>query len=152
MNRAEATEIVEWALGQLVEKQPELLELDVTERALSHHLAVYISQRVPPGLSTDVEYNRRNADIKHLRLPPRDALDHEIRATTVFPDVLVHKRDSDDHNLLVLELKKSRKDIAYDALKLLAFREELGYLHTGHVILGRNASGEIVRELIWVDA
>jgi hypothetical protein len=150
MNRAQATEIVEWALMQLVQEQSELLALNVTERALSHHLAIYISQRVP-GFDTDVEYNRHGPNVKQLSLPPRDALDREIRATTVFPDILVHKRNSNKHNLLVLEVKKPREPIAYDELKLRAFRNELGYLHTGHVILGRGGEGNIVRELLWVD-
>lgn len=58
------------------------------------------------------------------------ALDREIRATAAFPDILVHERNTDANNIVVLELKKPGEDIAYDELKLQAFREELGYVHT----------------------
>jgi hypothetical protein len=150
MDRAEISAVVDEALDSLITEQPALLDLDVTERALSHHLALYISRLVPAEYDVDVEYNRHGVDPKRLELPPRDALDRELRATTVFPDILVHKRNADDHNLLVLEMKKPGEDMEYDKLKLRAFRRELGYRHTAHVVLGRN-NGDTVREIIWVD-
>jgi|ERR1700687_96348 len=103
MERDEIATIVEWALDQLIERQPELLAMDVTELALSHHLAIYIKQRVSDDIDVDVEYNWHGADPKRLQLPPRRALDREMRATTVFPDMLVHKRNDDESNLVVLE-------------------------------------------------
>lgn len=151
MDRAEISAIVDRAIRRLVEEQPALLDLDLTERALSHHLAVYIAQLMTTDYNVDVEYNRHGGDPKRLNLPPRKALDREVRATTVFPDILVHKRDSDERNLLVLELKKPGGDLAYDELKLRAFRQELGYKHTAHVILGRDPGGLFVQEVIWVD-
>ena len=150
MNREEISAIVERALDLLIAEQPALLDLDVTERALSHHLALYIAQLIPAGYDVDVEYNRHGGDPKRLNLPPRDALDRELRATTVFPDILVHKRNTDKHNLLVLEMKKPGEDMAYDELKLRAFRNELGYRHTAHVVIGRD-NGNTVRNLIWID-
>ena len=151
MTREEADALVRGALEQLVLEQPELLRLDVTERALSHHLAKYIAQRAPAGLSVDVEYNRHHADPKRLRLPRRKARDRELRATTVYPDIILHRRDTDDLNLVVLELKKKGEPLEYDNLKLLAFRRELGYRHTAHVILGVDDQGEAVTRVEWVD-
>ena len=151
VDRAEITELVESAVSRLMKEQPELLDLDVTERALSHHLALYLAQSMPPSFDVDVEYNRHSADPKRLRLPRRKALDRELRATTVFPDILVHRRNTDDANLLVLELKKPGEPLDYDNLKLKAFRRELGYRHTGHLILGRNDNGIVVKRLEWVD-
>ncbi len=150
MDRAEISSVVERALDALIAEQPALLDLDVTERALSHHLAGYIAQLVPPEYDVDVEYNRHGGDPKRLNLPPRRARDRELRATTVFPDILVHKRNTDDHNLLVLEMKKPGENMEYDGLKLHAFRNELGYRHTAHVVIGRE-KGDTVREIIWVD-
>lgn len=150
MNREEISDVVEKALDLLISEQPELLDLDVTERALSHYLANYIAMLIPTEYNVDVEYNRHGHDPKRLYLPPRDALDRELRATTVFPDILVHKRNNDEKNLLVLEMKKIGEDMAYDELKLKAFRNELGYIHTAHVVIGRNKEG-IIRNVIWVD-
>ena len=151
MTRSEVTAIVEQAIQRLVDEQPALLDLDVTERALSHHLAKYIAASVPAGLDVDIEYNRHGSKTKYLTLPPRKALDREVRATTVFPDILIHKRDTDEKNILVLELKKPGENLDYDQLKLTAFRKELGYVHTAHVILGRDTDGQIIREIRWVD-
>lgn len=153
MTREEATALVNSAIDQLVQNDSALLDLGVTERSLSYRLAHYmaLSAVVRPPLTVDCEYNRHSGNPKRLKLPPRKALDREIRATTVFPDILVHERNTDANNLVVLELKKPGEDIAYDELKLRAFREELGYTHTAHVILGRTASGGLVREITWID-
>jgi hypothetical protein len=134
----------------LVAEQPDLLDLDVTERALSHYLALYIASRVPAGYDVDVEYNRHGGDPKRLNLPPRQAIDRKLRATTVFPDIIVHKRNTDAENLLALEMKKPGEDMKYDKLKLLAFRNELGYRHTAHVVIGRSG-GRVIRKVIWVE-
>ena len=151
MDRSLVATLVDTALSRLIDEQPELLDLGVTERNLSHHLAIYIAQLVPEEYDVDVEYNRHGTDTKRLQLRQRQALDRELRATTVFPDILVHKRNTDEKNILVLEMKKPGEDIEYDELKLRAFREELGYLHAAHIILGR-ANGNIVRTIIWVDS
>jgi hypothetical protein len=50
----------------------------------------------------------------------------------------------------VLEMKKPGESLNYDKAKLLAFRKELGYVHTAHIILGRR-NGELVKEVLWVD-
>lgn len=153
MNQREAEELLNLAIDTLVESDRELLALDVTERALSHQLAHYISVsgRVARPLVVDCEYNRHFDNPKRLNLPPRKALDREVRATTVFPDILIHQRNTDENNILVVELKKPGEDLEYDELKLNAFRRELGYRHAAHVILGLNGQGILVREIQWVD-
>ncbi|HAN91609.1 MAG: hypothetical protein WAU44_19450 [Nitrospira sp.] len=151
MDRSEISAIVEKAIDRFVEEQSALLDLDVTERALSHYLAIYLAALVPGTYDVDVEYNRHFGDPKRLWLPTRKALDRELRATTVFPDIIVHQRITDKNNLLVLEMKKPGEDLAYDNLKLQAFRKELGYIHTAHVILGRGNLGQVVREVKWLD-
>ncbi|MGD9727282.1 MAG: hypothetical protein AB7G68_11395 [Nitrospiraceae bacterium] len=151
MDRGEISTVLDKAIDRLISEQSTLLDLDVTERALSHHLARYIQALVPAEYDVDIEYNRHFRDSKRLNLPHRDALDREIRATTVFPDILVHKRNTDMMNLLVLELKKPREDLVYDDLKLRAFRKELNYPHAAHVILGRVGPGQMVREVKWID-
>jgi hypothetical protein len=150
MDRDNIVIVLEKAIDYLIINQAALLDLDVTERALSHYLAIYIAQLIPDVYDVDVEYNRHGGDPKRLNLPPRQALDREVRATTVFPDIVVHRRNTDDENLLVIEVKKPGEDTAYDHLKLQAFRNELGYRNAAHVILGR-AGGCVVREIIWID-
>jgi hypothetical protein len=149
MTHEEVSAIVDKALDRLIGEQSALLDLDVTERALSHYLAVYLMDLVPNDYNVDVEYNRHHDDPKRLNLIPRDASDRELQATTVFPDIIVHKRNSDSDNLLVLEMKKTEDDLSYDRQKLNAFRNERGYQHAAHVIVGRSSQIP-TRRVIWV--
>lgn len=144
MTREHIERILKDALSLLANEQPELLELSVTERALSHHLAIYIMEYFP-GYHVDVEYNRDGYDPKRLDLPPKTVLMDETRAVTVYPDIIIHRRNTAD-NLLVLEMKKPGGDIRYDRLKLEAFKRELSYQHAAHVVLGPNT-----QEITWVD-
>lgn len=54
-----------------------------------------------------------------------------VAGTTVFPDVVVHRRGTNAQNLVVIEAKKSTNadDGEWDKTKLRAFRdpEQLGY-------------------------
>ena len=153
MNRVEAAAIVESAIDRLIHEQPELLNIDVGERALCHQLALYIASLVPVELRlrTDCEYNRHGAEAKRLNLPRRDAMDREVRARTAFPDIIVHERQTDDHNEIVLEVKKPGEDLGYDTLKLRQFRHFLRYNHPAHVILGYDEFGNLIREVRWQD-
>ncbi|MGE0640857.1 MAG: hypothetical protein AB7G12_13810 [Thermoanaerobaculia bacterium] len=150
MNAAEAEGIVEDSLAQLKREQPELFTLEVSERAITHQLAICIAARVGPGLSVDTEYNRHFKEPKRLNLPPRRALDRETRATTALPDIIVHVRDTDASNLMVLELKRLGEAKDYDALKLRAFKYELGYRHAAHVTVGATRAGEPFSEVEWL--
>ena len=146
MREEEVKSILRRATDQIMQEQPELLGLDVTERALSHHLARYIAKLIP-GYDVDVEYNRHGLDPKCLNLPPRNKLNGKAKPTIVLPDIVVHKRNTDTNNILVVEMKKSRRDIEFDELKLKAFRRQLSYQYAAHVILTRGK----VPEIIWVD-
>lgn len=151
VTKEEADRIVCEALAEVVAEQPILLEIDVSERAVCHHLARYIALMVPPELDVDVEYNRHHDDPKRLNLPHRRALDDELRATTVFPDIIVHVRDTDEYNEIVLELKKPGEPLEYDERKLRAFHNELKYRHCGHVILGVDGRGNLVSRVQWLN-
>lgn len=152
MTRQEAKNLVTMAMDLVIEKEYELLDLKVSERALSHQLARYISICLDSDyLSVDCEYNRQLESTKRLGLPPRTPEEGEIRATTVFPDIVVHRRNSNECNWIVLELKKPEESIDRDRLKLNAFRRELGYKHAAHLVLGMDKSGRLVRTLEWVD-
>jgi hypothetical protein len=151
MNReAIDNNLVNKAINLLIENEPQLLDLNVTERALSHHLARYLGEMVTEGFNVDYEYNRHVDDPKRLNLKRRQAENCEIRATTVFPDFIVHKRGSDTDNLLALEMKKPGEIWIYDHAKLPAIRNQLEYIQTAHVILGRR-NDELGKEVLWVD-
>ena len=62
----------------------------------------------------------------------------------VFPDIIVHRRGEDGPNLLVIEAKKAseqtEESIAFDHLKLQAYRDELGYHATAFIVFGTDAN------------
>jgi hypothetical protein len=104
-----------------------LLEKDVNERSLTHRFAIYLEDEFP-WWDVDCEYNRDHDDSKRLNLYPEDIKSDDTQGTTVFPDIIVHKRGS-DVNLLVIEVKKtsSRRSSDHDERKLRAFKEQLQY-------------------------
>jgi|CXWL01.1.fsa_nt_gi hypothetical protein len=105
----------------------ELLRFDVNERSVSHRLALYLQAEFPRWM-VDCEYNRDRAHKKALELPLTPISWADTKARTVFPDIVVHRRGTDD-NLLVVEMKKTTLGDAadFDRDKLRAFVAQFGY-------------------------
>lgn len=123
---AEVQAKVKLAVARLLDDDRYLFQNNVNERSISHHLACYLQERFS-GWHVDVEYNRNHDDPKRLTLPPPTMVaSNDTEATTVFPDLIVHRRDT-DHNLLVIEIKKNRESDAVDMQKLRAFKAQLHY-------------------------
>ena len=117
----------------------------VGERAIAHRLAVHIETELIdshiaenfPELVVDCEYNRHRGAIKSFRIQKelkervvkarRAVRDDPVRdgwyVFSIFPDIIVHQREFDTKNLLVVELKRSSNTIDpdYDHLKLELF-------------------------------
>lgn len=114
------------AIEHLVYRDRFLLENDVNERSISHKLAAYLQIEFGDEWDVDCEYNRNHDITKRLIIPPNDdkvKID-DTTARTVFPDIIVHRRNSDD-NLLVIEVKKGKSDLErrdFDLRKLRAFQ------------------------------
>jgi hypothetical protein len=140
------------AIDNLMRVDNYLLAADCSERSITHQLAVHLAM-IFPNYHVDCEYNRDGFDVKRLQLPERQVhvTDDQNDAVTVFPDIVVHKRGTDESNLLVVEIKKaaSSVDRAYDIQKLRAFKKQLKYAHAAHVILGYSRDGKKVTEIAW---
>ena len=118
------------AIDRLLRQDFYLLKKDVNERSISHRLGQYL-QEIFTDWHVDCEYNRNHDSLKTLDLPPKDlASIFDTEAHTVYPDIIVHLRGT-DQNLLVIEIKKSSSAdaIGFDLQKLKAFRDELGYCY-----------------------
>lgn len=135
------------ALDELLKHDSYLLRADANERSISHCLAVYLKAQFPDW-SVDCEYNRNHHDVKRLELEPRDTGDDDVEAVTVFPDIIVHRRSTDE-NLLVVEIKKStsRQSADYDIRKLTAFKTQLQYGHAAFVRLKTGSAVASVEEI-----
>jgi hypothetical protein len=122
MEKEQVTEILEYAIEQLKKNDSVLFDLNVSERALMFHMARYIRDKTPVNLNVDCEYNRHLTDVKTLHYLKRK-LGVETKSD-VFPDILIHERNSDKNNILVVELKKCDGDLNQDIEKLKAFKKE----------------------------
>lgn len=138
---------VKRALGALFNRDGALLERNASERAIAAKFALYL---VPlfEQYDVDVEYNRHGLQPKAVNLAD-DC--QEAGRKLIVPDIIVHRRGNDDHNLLVIEIKKqnNRESRNCDRAKVRAIKTELSYQY-GLILdlpIGSNASGaEVVKE------
>lgn len=125
MNLEELERTVRTALGRLRAQDLFLIRANANERTISHKLAEHL-QKEFATLKVDCEYNRHGNEIKWLEVPTSNISWDDTEAKTVFPDIIVHQRNNDNHNLLVIEVKKSSnaRNSQFDENKLIAFTKE----------------------------
>ena len=155
MNKFQLKEKIDSAINMLIEEDNYLLAVDVNERSISHRLALYLQQQFMEW-NVDCEYNRNRDDTKRLflggciHIPVEEIQTDDTEGRTVFPDIIVHHRGTDD-NLLVLEMKKSSSNISneFDLHKLHEYGNQLGYKY--RLFLRFNTDGENLEEVerIW---
>jgi len=105
--------ILKNTLKKLREVDFQLLEINVNEKTISHKLAEHL-QREICDFSVDCEYNRHQGLVKKLDISYDDIDIEDIDAKTIYPDIVIHKRNTDDGNLLVIEIKKSSNSQSHD--------------------------------------
>lgn len=127
------------ALATMQQQDAHLLSADVNERSITHRLAMYLQAEFPDW-HVDAEYNRDHDKIKRVRLATTSKETDDIDGHTVFPDIIVHRRNADE-NLLVIEVKKTGEvGMGKDKEKLEAYTSPkndggLGYSYGVHVVL-----------------
>ena len=122
---------------QVIKDDAYLLRHDISERAISHRLAMYLTPKFTE-FDVDCEYNGNidsdngrkciyilNVRAKELGLLDIKGGDHETTYRGVYPDIIVHKRGKNgaENNLLIIEIKKSSSQVngEWDAEKLSRF-------------------------------
>lgn len=132
------------AIAKMFENDEVLLRINVSERAITHRLAMYLADEFPEW-DVDCEYNRNGHDRKKLVSDLNDLKEpeEEPEESSVYPDIIIHHRTQSyyGNNLLVIEIKKSTnsQNRFLDQRKLEIFttgydREEMNY-HYQHGIL-----------------
>ncbi len=145
------------ALAFLVKEDKELLDSDVNERSMTHQLAVYLAHEFNEH-DVDCEYNRmfnegilvRKASIRIEEMEKVSVGDLDAR--TAYPDIIVHHRGDDIHNLLIVEAKKSGAINSEDYRKLNGFMEKksdhgLGYEFSAFVVFDTENPNKSVAEV-----
>jgi hypothetical protein len=164
--KQQISDAVENALKRLVKEDEYLLIHDVNERSLSHRLAMYLQAEVDTwdeGWHVDCEYNR---DIdsgeyysKKLNFTEKDLIAlrpgfEDEHASTVFPDVILHRRGKtvkEGGNLLVIEAKKSSSGDKWEfdkSKKLPEYCHQLGYQYAAFVLLKTHGKADYTVEWI----
>ncbi len=143
------------AIVELYRHDRELLDRDANERSITHKLAEHLQDRFSDW-SVDCEYNRVGRDPKRLELPLRevkvDAAATE--AQTVFPDIIIHHRGT-NQNLVVIEVKKIHGVVdTRDKEKVAAFSRSPQYRYQHGLILRLGVGGdcELSRYQVEADA
>jgi hypothetical protein len=147
------------ALDKLYVKDWYLLEKSVHERSITHKLAEYL-QVLFPDYDVDCEYNndidkrktfisndamsKLKEELKKIDLNPESKnLLEEIKklSKNFYPDIIVHKRNTNKHNVLIIEAKKDNTDTSFDEVKLTAMTQNHYNYQLGvSIILSTNAN------------
>jgi hypothetical protein len=134
------------AICKLYRNDRELLQVDANERSITHKLAEYLQPEFP-NWNVDCEYNRRDADPKRLLFGSWPVQADDIEAKTVFPDIIIHRRLT-DQNLVVIEVKKANGlEETKDILKLEAFMDAPEYRYEYGLFLKLATDGRSELEL-----
>ncbi len=134
-------EALDLALRRVVVQDVALLRGDSSERSICFRLALYLVELFR-DFDVDCEYNRlwnaqdeikRLIHTKHTEYSRYVSGDHGD-SFTVYPDIIIHRRGTDD-NLLIIEVKKTSSDIpvAFDHYKLTLYKQQLSYRHAAFI-------------------
>jgi hypothetical protein len=130
-----------------------LFETDVNERSISHKFASYLQEEFE-GWDVDCEYNRDHDDPKLLKLLKVSTLGvkpDDVQARTVYPDIIVHLRGTED-NLIVIEIKKTSNQLSndFDIQKLEEYKRQWGYIYALFLRFNTGGNAVGVTEERWI--
>lgn len=158
---------VEKAIKMFFKHDSFLVENNINERSITHKLAEYLGLEFSE-YHVDCEYNRMiNRTLKEgendkkyikktLKLDIDDIKSDDIKAKTVYPDIIIHDRKSDENNLLVIEVKKEagvdkcEENMNFDIKKIKAYVKELKYKSGLFMKISSNYN-DTVKNFIWYD-
>jgi hypothetical protein len=127
------------ALEKLMYRDAYLLKNDLNERSITHKLALYLENEFE-NWDVDCEYNRdarrKVHPAKNLEKRLKNTKKSDVLEISVYPDIIVHHRGTDE-NLLIIEVKKDSiaNDGEYDIMKLREYRAQLGYRYAAYIEL-----------------
>lgn len=146
----EIEEALEVACHMFLLRDRWLLMSGANERSMTHKFAEYLQPIFEPW-NVDCEYDRDGYDRKRMPdiLWKQKPSIEDTDASTVFPDIIIHRRGTTE-NLLVLEAKKNGKDRDIDFAKLQAFKDPTshGYRHAYFLDFTTRDDGDVEFERV----
>src|SRR5262245_18040370 len=138
MNIEEIVKNIDIAIHKLLEAEMDILKRGLKELNLTGHLTKYLTPlfeeyNVDPEYNGDIlkENDRKALDIARTRMKEIGFKPNASDQYELTPDIIIHKRNTNDHNLVVFEIKKdnnSKQNKELDLLKL----EHLTVDHLGN--------------------
>lgn len=136
------------AVRTLKERDEFLLRHDAHERSVAHKLAEYLQNEFGDDRHVDCEYDLHGQLLKQLDGIQECA--EERRTDRIYPDIIVHVRDTDEFNTLVVEVKVRRQSVDCDLMKLALMTKAGGqYRYQGGVLLQFNGLDDPHRRWFW---
>ncbi len=148
----ETLQLINEMIDKLYELDHFLLQrkLNITERAITHRMGMYLQQIVSDKFDVDCEYNRMGKKLadgeidytdgdyfaKTVCLTEGQVPDDDDEGSRVFPDIILHKRGT-AHNYIIIEVKIDWKSnrAKHDIKKLKAYKDDLKYEHAIYIQL-----------------
>lgn len=139
MNLEETLKNFDRALQEFIKEEKYILENNLSERCLTRKFAKCLEELFL-GFDVDCEYNRKYNlvdmanDIKRIIISEAEMMEiakdriNKNDTYSVYPDIIIHKRES-DNNHLIIEIKKSSNknasDKKFDKKKLERFTDKV---------------------------
>ena len=128
MNIEQIIKNLDSGISDLLERESDNLKRGLKELNISTHLAFYL-KRYFPDYDVDPEYNgdidktndRKALDIARNRILEVSRRSNFKDSYKISPDIIIHKRKTNENNLVVIEVKKDshpQNDKDYDLIKL----------------------------------
>jgi hypothetical protein len=150
MTGREIKRAIDSALNMLYDCDDYLLRTDANERSITFKLGCYLESLLIDW-DVDFEYNRDGHAANSFPMKLEKITSDDANATTVFPDLIVHKRGT-NINLLAIEVNKlqGNDQAKQSEIKLKAFKDFLGYQYAVLLILktGKECPGIIAFNFI----
>lgn len=140
----------ELAIEMLLRDDFYLLSNNLNERSITHKLAEHIQVQFPEW-HVDCEYNKNHDQVKSIHLEAQTTDNTDTDATTVYPDIIIHRRGF-DQNLLVVEVKKSTNpnNGNFDKKKIEGYIRDIQYQCALFLKFGTGSNiGTPIIEKIW---
>ncbi|EMT50019.1 hypothetical protein I532_24567 [Brevibacillus borstelensis AK1] len=95
----EIESLLEKCLQMVLDRDLHLLQIKAKEECINHRLALYLEKELESyDYHVDLEYNKHFSDKKMISVYGEEQ--------SIRPDILIHRRNCDDNNLLIIEAKK----------------------------------------------
>ncbi len=92
-------------IDKFLENDIHLLKIDSHESSLSFRIGSYLVEEFE-NWDVDMEYNRKGTEKKRI--------DKDNELSLFRPDLIVHKRNNDDYNYIVIQIKKNTYELNGD--------------------------------------